>query len=304
MSGGASDGGRDRAYVDRPLADRAAAARAADVAADEWGLDDPELLRMGMNGIYAAGDAILRISTPTVDAVWSIDLARVLLDAGLRVARPARSEALTVDDVQVTCWERVHDSGEPIDWGSVGRMVRRLHSIGIDEVPASYPVASPAALPWWDFDALLAETGEAIDPAALRGLEAAVERWCGWDRFDEPVLCHGDVHPGNVVMADDGPVLIDWDLLCRAPAGWDHAPLMTWGERWGGSGAEYPDFVSGYGRSMRGDPAARAFAELRLVAATLMRVRAGIERPEAMIEARRRLRYWAGERPAPMWQAQ
>jgi aminoglycoside phosphotransferase (APT) family kinase protein len=23
-------------------------------------------------------------------------------------------------------------------------------------------------------------------------------------------LCHGDLHPGNVIMASDGPVIIDW----------------------------------------------------------------------------------------------
>jgi aminoglycoside phosphotransferase (APT) family kinase protein len=24
------------------------------------------------------------------------------------------------------------------------------------------------------------------------------------------VLCHGDLHPGNVVLTDDGPMLVDW----------------------------------------------------------------------------------------------
>jgi hypothetical protein len=105
-------------------------------------------------------------------------------------------------------------------------------------------------------------------------------------------------------MADDGPVLIDWDLLCRAPAGWDHAPMMTWGERWGGTGAEYPAFAAGYGRSLRGDPWAEAFAELRLVAATLMRVRAASGDEVATVEARRRLRYWAGDPDAPAWRPQ
>jgi hypothetical protein len=55
---------------------------------------------------------------------------------------------------------------------------------------------------------------------------------------------------------------------------------------------------------MLGEPDADAFAELRLVAATLMRVRAGLDQPAAAAEARRRLRYWAGERYAPVWRAQ
>ena len=36
-------------------------------------------------------------------------------------------------------------------------------------------------------------------------------------------LCHGDLHPGNVIMTADGPRLIDWGGATRAPAGLDIA---------------------------------------------------------------------------------
>ena len=55
---------------------------------------------------------------------------------------------------------------------------------------------------------------------------------------------------------------------------------------------------------MRGDPVAEAIAELRLVAATLMRVRAPQSNPSAYDEAELRLRYWRGEPDAPQWHAQ
>jgi Ser/Thr protein kinase RdoA (MazF antagonist) len=118
------------------------------------------------------------------------------------------------------------------------------------------------------------------------------------------LVCHGDVHPGNVMQSIDGPVLLDWDLLCAAPAAWDHAPLMTWTGRWGGEPGIYEAFAAGYGRSFRGDAVAEAISELRLVAATLMRVRAGRSDPAAAREAALRLRYWRGEQAAPMWHAQ
>jgi hypothetical protein len=47
-----------------------------------------------------------------------------------------------------------------------------------------------------------------------------------------------------------------------------------------------------------------AFAELRLVAATLMRVTAALVNPDARPEAERRLRFWRGDPDAPTWTAQ
>ncbi len=206
--------------------------------------------------------------------------------------------------MSVTAWDRIIDAGVPIDWSAVGAMIRRVHGLDHREMPSSIPLPSPSALPWWDFDALVERAAGTLDRAARDGLVAAVERHRGWERFDHTVVCHGDVHPGNVMMSVDGPVLLDWDLLCRAPAGWDHGPLMTWHERWGGDLRDLPPFASGYGRSLVDDPAAEAFAELRLVAATLMRVTAAIRNPDARREAERRLRYWRGDPDAPAWTAQ
>ena len=145
-----------------------------------------------------------------------------------------------------------------------------------------------------------------LDSRALEGLRAAIERHREWldPERDELVVCHGDVHPGNVMMSADGVVLLDWDLLCLGPRGWDHAPMMTWATRWGGRLGDYEAFAEGYGKSMRGEPQAEAIAELRLVAATLMRVLTGRRDPAARAEAMQRLRFWRGEPDAPQWTAQ
>ena len=47
--------------------------------------------------------------------------------------------------------------------------------------------------------------------------------------------------------------------------------LLTLAERWGGDTGAYPAFADGYGESMADDVTTRRFAELRNVAATLMR---------------------------------
>ena len=116
------------------------------------------------------------------------------------------------------------------------------------------------------------------------------------------MICHGDVHPDNVVMTTDGPVLLDWDTMCLGPPGWDHAMLLRL-PRWGWPARWYDDFAAGYGRSLADDPVANALADLRLVAATLMRLRAARDDPAAMPQAELRLAYWRGDPDAPTWTA-
>ena len=293
-----------RAYVDRPVGDLVAATRAAQIAADRWSLEPPVLLRQGMNAIFACGDVVLRASCPSVPAGASIELAEHLRHRGISVPMPRRDDVVVDGAISVTAWERVEDTGAPMDWVAVGSMVRQIHSLDAADLPASVPLPHPSALPWWDFDELFVRVGDALDQAAAGGLHSAIDRHRGWQEYGHHVVCHGDVHPGNVVAGSGGPVLLDWDLLCRAPAGWDHGPLLTWHERWGGDAATYEAYAAGYGRSFADDPVAVAFAELRLVAATLMRVLAAVDDPTARPEAERRLRFWRGEPDAPVWTAQ
>ena len=110
------------------------------------------------------------------------------------------------------------------------------------------------------------------------------------------LVCHGDVHPGNVIQSADGPVLLDWDLLCAGPAAWDHAPLMTWTERWGGEAGIYERSPQGYGRSFTRRSVGRGD---RRTSSGRGNVDASARRskpiPAAAEEAELRLRYWRGE---------
>jgi len=280
-----------RAYVDHPVTDLVAATQAATAAADVWQLDPPELVRAGMNAIFASGSVVLRVSAPTAPAEVSLELSRFWRGRGVTVPRAARDDVVLAGDLSVTAWDRISDESTPIDWAQVGAMVRRVHDTDRRSLPSSVPLPSPTVFPWWDFDSLLERAASALDDAARRGIVEVVDRHARWKEFDEVVVCHGDVHPGNVMMRDGAPVLLDWDLLCLAPPGWDHGPMLTWVERWGGQPGTYDEFARGYGRSLRDDPQTVAISELRLVAATLMRVAASITNPAAGPEAERRLRY-------------
>lgn len=292
-------------FVAAPVTDVAAATDLAGRAAHAWGLPEPTLLRVGMNALFAAGDdVVIRVGRPTGAAVSAPRLAVFLADAGLRVPRYLDPDPMEDDGLVAWAVRREAVVGE-VDWAEVGEMVAHLHRIDPARVRGLHPLPAASAFPWWQFDRLLADVDDLLDPAARRGIVAALEQHGDWaHRGAALVLCHGDVHPGNVVATAQGAVLLDWDLLCTGPAAWDHAPLMTWTQRWGGAPGLYEAFADGYGRSMRGDDVAEAVATLRLVAATLMRLRAGRHDEASRDEAERRLRWWRGDADAPPWHAQ
>lgn len=294
-----------RPFVDRPVTDRAAAGRLAERQAASWGLGAPRLLRHGMNSLYLADGVVLRVGAATAPAAASHALVRWLLAAGVPTVPPVDGLTADVDGFAVTGWRFVRETRRAVDWRSIGSTVRLIHSLDVASVPGDYPVPDPAGFPWWRFDELLAEVAEDVDAQALEGLRAAIDRHRGWERRvrEGPVLCHGDVHPGNVLMAGTGAMLVDWDLMCVANPAWDHAMLTTLAERWGGDAHAYEAFAAGYGRSFADDPLARSLGELRNVAATLLRVRAGRHDAAAAAEAERRLAFWRGESDAP-WRAQ
>lgn len=301
-----------RPYVDQRVVDVAGASLAAEAAADHWAMSAPVLLRRGMNAIYRCDDTVLRVAIPNGPATASLELAETLSDSGIRVAPSVRDDVVEANGFAVTAWQYVAAVDAPTGaarttWAAVGEMVELVHRVDRARLPADLPVPYASEFPWWDHDTLLAQVSGELDAEAEHGIRAAIERHRGWDDFvesGEVVVCHGDVHPGNVIMGREGPVLIDWDLLCLAPRGWDHAALMPWTERWGGRPGLYADFAEGAGWSAIGDRHADAFAELRLVSATLMRWKVALVDPAARPEAERRLAYWRGDPDAPAWRAQ
>lgn len=60
----------------------------------------------------------------------------------------------------------------------------------------------------------------------LEGIYDSYSRWSDQTNTST-VICHGDLHPGNVVMTQVGPFLVDWEGVCLAPACFDHAMLTT-----------------------------------------------------------------------------
>jgi hypothetical protein len=295
----------DLPFVIQPPHDAALAARAAAAAATRWGLPEPQHLRTGMNILFTAGDeVVLRVCRPTAPASQALWLTRRLQALGVAVPRLVRPDAIEREGLAVFAIERLHPVGA-IDWQQVGDMIRRVHEWPVFEVRGHYPLPRPDDFPWWNVAPALADVDDLLDPAARAGLADAIAAHGDWrSRVKTRVVCHGDVHPANIVQTADGAVLLDWDLSCHGPTAWDHASVMTWPRRWGGEPAMYDRFAEGYGSSLEGDLLAESLATMRNVVATLMRVRAGRTNSSAAEEAEQRLRFWRGDPAAPMWTPQ
>jgi Ser/Thr protein kinase RdoA (MazF antagonist) len=259
----------------------------------------------GLNDVFRVGDVVLRLSPGLVDATAQVAVARWLRGRGFEVPPPL-SGVEFVDGVQVTLWGCVESRvGEPIDFEQLGEIVARLHQISPTELDGVVD------LPFCDADWLDVARGLeqaralcALSAAELQALDRACERVSGWQelaRAAPRVICHGDVHPQNVLMGPRGVVLLDWDSVCTGPPAFDHAALMTWSERWAGEPSTYRDFAEGYGADLSANSLGRQLAELRLLAATLNIAISSARNPLRADEARKRMRFWLGDPHAPSW---
>lgn len=284
--------------VHRPVGDLAQAVLAARIALETWGLDvEPKLLRLSMNATFRCGEFVLRVGHPTC-ANAPRRLAEALSDAGLRVPEVADLDPVTVGDLTTVAYRHVASASPTIDWVEVGRMIRQLHDrVRPEQLSAEVPIADPRCFPWWRFGEVLSSIQDSplMTRPATDALTAEIrrsERW--WDLLGrDPVICHGDLHPGNVIQSTDGPVLLDWDLLSFASRSWDHGPLL--GQAigpWPLERSAYDCFAIGYGEDLSNDADARTFARLRDLAATLMRVRAAMVDTAQAAEAELRVAYW------------
>lgn len=292
-----------------PAAPDEASQRAAATVAHRLGRGDaaPQLLRSGANVVFRVDDIVLRVSPAEVDVAGQVALANWLSNQGVPELCPIASP-LVVDELVVTVWEYIGSHGQ-IDYRQLGAAIAVLHQL------ESASVAEHVELPWcgdasWlDLDAHLdtaAHTGVVSDDdiAVLRAAADDLVDWQDLARQENPVVCHGDVHPQNVLMRHDALLILDWDSICLGPAAWDHAALLTWAERWGGDERDYQAFAEAHGADLRDSPAAQTLARVRLLAPTINMIIKGAGSARHANEAPLRMRYWRGEPKPPAWTPQ
>jgi Ser/Thr protein kinase RdoA (MazF antagonist) len=267
-------------------------------------------LRSGMNLVFRVGEVVLRVAPDDVDGQVHVELAQRLLAAGLPVVRPL-DDAVLVEGFVVTLWEHIDQpSHAAIDYRQLGAAIAHLHRLDVEELPSRLSLPWCGEAEWLQLESLYTLAGatgvvNSDDLEVLARECAALADWQQQARTEPAVVCHGDVHPENVLMRRSGEVaLLDWDGICMGPAAWDHAALLTWEDRWGGEAGTYAAFAAGYGTDLRESSVAQLLARVRLLAPTLNKIVQGATDPERASEAQRRMRYWRGDPHAPPWRPQ
>jgi aminoglycoside phosphotransferase (APT) family kinase protein len=152
-------------------------------------------------------DAVVKVPEPATPGSWI--LAEAEYSEAVRAVGAPAARLIAVEEVAgrpATVWERLDG---PSMWdevvsapGRAARMGRLLSDIQL----ALFELVPPVTLPS-QRDRLASKirrSAAAIDPGLARALDLLPAR-------SEPGrLCHGDLHPSNVILLRDGPMLVDW----------------------------------------------------------------------------------------------
>ena len=155
---------------------------------------------------YGRG-VVIKVPKPTTPASWIRAEARYV-EAVRAVGAPAPL-LLGVEQIfgrPASVWERVEG---PSLWQEVVEHPHRSAEVGgtLAEVQlALFELVPPVTLPD-QRDRLVSKirwSAANVDASLAQALDLLPMR------TGTPYLCHGDLHPSNVILSKDGPVLVDW----------------------------------------------------------------------------------------------
>ena len=200
------------------------APRALAGAARRCGLDGSgaELIRLFATAAchLPAADAVARIALVTSPQsvsclATSVRVTRWLAGAGFPAAGPLPvSQPVTSHGCAVTFWRYLPQHGPPAGPADLGRLLRRLHSLGGPPfpLPAYQPLVSVR-------QAIQASQAISDDERAWLNdhCQRLLHAYRELDFGLPPGMIHGDAWQGNLLRDGDRVVLADWDAVSTGP---------------------------------------------------------------------------------------
>jgi aminoglycoside phosphotransferase (APT) family kinase protein len=155
---------------------------------------------------YGRG-AVVKVPVPSTPEGWIAYEARYAEAARVAGAPAPRLLGLeTIEGRTASVWERLEGTSmwqlvvdRPGQSAPLGRLLADIQQ-------ALFALVPPVTLPR-QRDRLVSKirrTAAAVDPSFTRALALLPPP------TSTPRLCHGDLHPSNVIVGRDGPMLVDW----------------------------------------------------------------------------------------------
>ncbi|MFJ9583660.1 phosphotransferase enzyme family protein [Streptomyces acidicola] len=220
---------------------------------DEAGLGHAaELLALGENAVFAAGDLVVKVgrSAELLDrARRELDVAVWLAGADVPAVRAAEPEPRLVDGHPVTLWQRLPDAVRPAEPRDLAGLLRLVHTL------PDPPFALPRRELLDGVERWLRLAGDAIDPADAGFLRERRDGFAAAAAALVPHLppgpIHGDALPRNVHVGPDGPVLVDLETFSADLREHDLVVMALSRDRYGMAAAAYDSFTAAYGWDVR-----------------------------------------------------
>ena len=213
---------------------------------------DPRLLALGENAVFAAGDLVVKVGRDAEllgRARRELDIAVWLAEAGVPAVRAAEPEALLVEGHPVTVWHRLPDPVRPAEPRDLAELLRVVHALPTPSF-ALPPRELLGGVERW-----LRLAGDAIDPADAAYLRERRDGFAAAAAGLTPQLppgpIHGDALPRNVHVGPDGPVLVDLETFSADLREHDLVVMALSRDRYGLPAAAYESFVETYGWDVR-----------------------------------------------------
>lgn len=173
-----------------------------------------ELVARGTRSLvhaYGRG-AVVKVPVPSTPEGWircEARYAEAARAAGAAVPRLLDLEQ--IDGRTASVWERVGGSSM---WHAVVDQPNRAAMLGrlLAELQLElFALVPPVTLPRQRdrLESKIRRTAATVDPSLRRAIELIPEP------RTVSRLCHGDLHPSNVILTPDGPMIVDWFDACR-----------------------------------------------------------------------------------------
>ncbi|MEV4032581.1 phosphotransferase enzyme family protein [Streptomyces umbrinus] len=227
-------------------------AQARDVLAEAGFERGAELLALGENAVFAAGDLVVKVGRDAelLDrARRELAIAVWLAEAGVPAVRAAESEARSVAGHPVTVWHRLPAPVRPAEPGDLAELLRLVHAL---PAPA---FTLPRRELLGGVERWLRLAGDAIDPADAAFLRDRRDGFATAAAALVPHLprgpIHGDALPRNVHIGPDGPVLVDLETFSTDLREHDLVVMALSRDRYGLPAEAYDAFTRTYGWDVR-----------------------------------------------------